>query len=127
MAGAAAVAREISNNDLIGAMSRGLVDKYGADFVSSGYQSDVYRYWVDSPAMAMHFDGSTGSDCTPVWPELVRIPQAYLNRDCGAFVRQLHRQTLLIDTRHLAAHAAVIAARIAAAAAAPQAEPVIEF
>ncbi len=117
-----AVAREVSSG-MLDALSNGLVDKYGQTYY--GDNDSYYRVWADDPSMAPLFNNGS-SECTPVWPELVQIPAAYRSRNCGAFVRQLHTQVLLIDTRYTALENQRLADRVAAAEAA-QPRPKLDF
>lgn len=116
-----AVAREVSAG-MQEALTNGLIDKYGATFI--GNEDSQYRVWPSDPSMAPLF--SQGSACTPPWPELLRLPQAYYGRNCGAFVRQLYRQVLLVDTRYNLLQTQAIAEKIATAEAA-QPKPKLDF
>ncbi len=117
-----AVAREVSR-EMLEALTNGLVDKYGPTYYGDGDSN--YRVWPSEPSMAPFFNGD-GYDCTPVWPDLIRIPEAYRSRNCGAFVRQLYTQVLLIDTRYTALENQRLIDRIAAAEA-TQPKPKLDF
>jgi hypothetical protein len=116
-----AVAREVSDG-MLEALTNGLIDKYGTAFI--GDEGSEYRVWPSDPSMAPLFNG--GYDCTPSWPDLIRIPEAYRTRNCGAFVRQLYRQVLLIDTRYNALQYQRIIEKVAAAEAV-QPKPKLDF
>lgn len=117
-----AVAREVSEG-MMEALTNGLLEKYGTNF--KGDADSQYRVWPSDPSMAPLFNDYT-TGCTPPWPELVRLPQAYFNQNCGAFVRQLSRQVLLVDTRYNLLQAQAIAVKLAAAEAA-QPKPKLDF
>jgi peptidoglycan hydrolase-like protein with peptidoglycan-binding domain len=119
-----AVAREVPP-DMLEAMTNGLIEKYGRDFLDGGNSDAQYRWWVEDPSMSGYFN-EYNDECQPVWPELDRLPRNYISRNCGAFVRQLYSQVLLIDTRYNAQQYQKIT-EWAATAIAAEPPPMLDF
>ena len=112
-------------NDLIEAMTAGLIEKYGSDFIereNAGHE----RFWVEHPSMAGYFSDRYNDACESRWPELQRIPSRYFEMNCGAFVRQQFNQVMLIDTRYINQQWLKVSARLQAAAEA-RPKPKVEF
>jgi len=92
-----AIMREVPS-DMQDAMTNGLVDKYGADF-TVGDGNSLNRYWVEDTSMGANFRRNNSTECDTDWYE-PRVPQIYVTTNCGAFVRQLDQQVMLVDTRY---------------------------